>query len=114
MSTSAGSQDNSAQIAYWNDRAAVTWTAFQERLDAMFEPLTALALDAAAPKSGERVIDIGCGCGASVLALAQRVGPAGEVSGFDVSEPMLARARERIAMAGLTNVRGGCFRRRHA
>ena len=64
MSTSAGSQDNSAQIAYWNDRAAVTWTAFQERLDALFEPLTALALDAAAPKSGERVIDIGCGCGA--------------------------------------------------
>ena len=49
MPTAPNTQDNAAQIAYWNDRAAVTWTAFQERLDAVFEPLTALALDAAAP-----------------------------------------------------------------
>jgi SAM-dependent methyltransferase len=103
VSTSADKQDNTAQIAYWNDRAAVTWTTFQERLDASFEPLTALALDAAAPKSGERVIDIGCGCGATVLALAQRLGPTGEVLGLDVSEPMAARARERIVAAGLAN-----------
>jgi SAM-dependent methyltransferase len=103
VSTSADKQDNTAQIAYWNDRAAVTWTAFQERLDALFEPLTALAVDAAAPKPGEHVIDIGCGCGATVLALAQRLGPTGEVLGLDVSEPMSARARERIAGAGLTN-----------
>ncbi len=105
MSTSADKQDNTDQIAYWNDRAAVTWTTFQERLDALFEPLTALALDAAAPKSGERVIDIGCGCGATVLALAQRLGPTGEILGLDVSEPMAARARERIAGACLTNAK---------
>jgi SAM-dependent methyltransferase len=101
--TSADKQDNTAQIAYWNDRAAVTWTTFQERLDASLEPLTALALDAAVPKLGERAIDIGCGCGATVLALAQRLGPTGEVLGLDVSEPMAARARERIAGASLTN-----------
>jgi len=98
-------QDNAAQIAYWNDRAAVTWTAFQERLDALFEPLTALALDAAAPVSGEHVIDIGCGCGATVLALADRIGPTGRVLGLDISEPMSARARERITAAGLSNAR---------
>jgi SAM-dependent methyltransferase len=98
-------QDNAAQIAYWNDKAAVTWTAFQERLDALFEPLTALALDAAAPLPGEHVIDIGCGCGATLLALADRVGPTGQVLGMDISQPMAARARERIATAGLTNAR---------
>jgi SAM-dependent methyltransferase len=98
-------QDNTAQIAYWNDRAAVTWTAFQERLDTLFEPLTALALNAAAPAPGEHVIDIGCGCGATVLALADRVGPTGHVLGLDISEPMAARARERITAAGLTNAR---------
>jgi ubiquinone/menaquinone biosynthesis C-methylase UbiE len=96
-------QDNAAQIAYWNDRAAVTWTAMQDRLDAMFTPLTARALDAAAPLAGERVIDVGCGCGATVLELARRVGPDGRVLGVDVSEPMAARARERIADAGLGN-----------
>ncbi|MEA2728143.1 MAG: hypothetical protein QOD93_1815 [Acetobacteraceae bacterium] len=98
-------QDNTAQIAYWNDRAAVTWTAFQERLDTLFEPLTALALDAAAPVSGEHAIDIGCGCGATVLALADRLGPTGQVLGLDVSQQMAARARERIAASGLTNAK---------
>jgi SAM-dependent methyltransferase len=98
-------QDNAAQIAYWNDRAAVTWTSLQERLDALFTPLTALALDAAAPAPGQHVIDIGCGCGATVLALAERVGPTGQVLGLDISEPMAARARERIAGAGMTNAR---------
>jgi SAM-dependent methyltransferase len=101
----AETQDNAAQIAYWNDRAAVTWTTFQERLDTLFEPLTALALDAAAPLPGERIIDIGCGCGATVLALAGRVGPTGQVLGLDISEPMAARARERIGAAGLANAR---------
>jgi SAM-dependent methyltransferase len=105
MSGSSGVQDNSAQIAYWNDKAAETWTAFQERLDALFTPLTALALDAAAPAEGERVTDIGCGCGATVLALADRVGPTGHVLGVDVSEPMSNRARQRVAAAGLNNAK---------
>jgi SAM-dependent methyltransferase len=105
MSSSHETQDNAAQIAYWNDRAAVTWTTFQERLDALFEPLTALALDAAAPGRGEHVIDVGCGCGATLLALADRLGPTGEVLGLDVSEPMAARARERIGASGFSNAR---------
>jgi ubiquinone/menaquinone biosynthesis C-methylase UbiE len=96
-------QDNSAQIEYWNDRAAVTWTALQDRLDAMFTPLTARALDAAAPAAGERVLDVGCGCGATVLELGRQVGRNGSVLGVDVSQPMAARARERITAARLDN-----------
>ncbi len=46
-------------------------------------------------------MDVGCGCGATVLALARRVGPGGAVLGLDVSEAMVARARERVAEAGL-------------
>jgi SAM-dependent methyltransferase len=103
MTDADDTQDNAAQIAYWNDKAAVTWTTLQDRLDALLEPLTAVALDAAAPVGGERVIDIGCGCGATVLALAERVGPTGHVVALDVSEPMAARARERIASSALTN-----------
>jgi SAM-dependent methyltransferase len=94
---------NAAQIAYWNDRAAVTWTAFQERIDAALARLTDIALDNAAPAIGEHVIDVGCGCGATVLELARRVGPSGHVLGLDVSEPMAGRARERIAAAKLNN-----------
>jgi SAM-dependent methyltransferase len=107
MTDTAGpaEQDNSAQIAYWNERAAVTWTALQDHIDAMFVPLTTLAVDAAAPTAGERVLDIGCGCGATILRLAPRVGSDGGVLGVDVSEPMAARARERITAAGLDNAR---------
>ena len=41
-------------------------------------------------RPGERVVDIGCGTGASSIALAERAGPSGEVLGIDVSTPMLA------------------------
>jgi SAM-dependent methyltransferase len=94
---------NAAQIAYWNAAAAATWTALQARLDALFAPISQAALAAAAPAAGEAVLDIGCGCGATILALAECVGPGGRVLGLDVSEPMAARARERIGEAGLGN-----------
>ena len=55
----------------------------------------------APPQPGERVLDIGCRPGTTVLELAKRVGPGGHVLGADVSEPSVARARERIAAAGL-------------
>jgi SAM-dependent methyltransferase len=93
---------NADQIAYWNGEAGARWVARQQRLDAMLEPLTQTALDAAAPALGERVIDIGCGCGATVLELARRVGPQGRVLGVDVSAPMLEVAGRRIAEAGLS------------
>ena len=48
------------------------------------------------------MLDIGCGCGATVLALAEAVGPRGRVTGVDISAPMLAVAGERIAAAGLS------------
>lgn len=95
---------NADQIACWNERAAPTWVAFQERLDAMMTPITEAALTAAAPADGEAVLDVGCGCGETLLRLAASVGPTGRVTGLDVSGPMTARARERIAAAGLGNV----------
>jgi SAM-dependent methyltransferase len=55
----------------------------------------------AAPRPGERVLDMGCGAGTTVLELAKRVGSGGHVLGADVSEPSVARARQRVAAAGL-------------
>jgi hypothetical protein len=63
---------NVAQITYWNDRIGVTWTTFQEQIDTVFAPLTAMALEAAAPAAGERTIDVGSRCGATLLELARR------------------------------------------
>jgi SAM-dependent methyltransferase len=95
---------NTAQIAYWNSEAGPRWVAMQERMDAMLAPLMHAALDRARPAVGEAVLDIGCGCGATVLELARRVGANGSVLGVDISAPMLGRARERVREHMLANV----------
>jgi SAM-dependent methyltransferase len=88
---------NQEQIDFWNGPAALRWVSEQDRLDAVLAPLDEAGLAAAAPREGERAIDVGCGCGASTLAIAKRVGPKGHVLGVDISARMLARARERAA-----------------
>jgi len=96
---------NAAQITYWNEQSGPKWVALEARLDAQIAPLGRAAMERAAPRPGERVLDVGCGCGQTALELAERVGPSGEVVGADVSAVMLARARERAAEAGLAQVR---------
>jgi len=95
---------NAEQIEYWNSNSAQKWVDLQERLDALIEPFGALAIERAGLAAGERAIDVGCGCGATSLALARRVGPRGRVLGVDISAVMLARARVRARTEGLANV----------
>jgi SAM-dependent methyltransferase len=100
--TSAHTTPNTQQVEYWNGVIAQTWVKLQTRLDQLNHKLTQVAIEHAAPQPGERAIDIGCGCGATVLELARRVGPGGHVFGVDLSAPMLDLARKRTAEAGLT------------
>lgn len=86
-------EQNAGQIAGWNDQSGEPWVANQTRLDAMLEVFSQAAIEAAAPATGERVLDVGCGAGASSLALASRVGAGGQVLGVDISEPLIGRAR---------------------
>jgi arsenite methyltransferase len=58
----------------------------------------------AALKSGEVVLDLGSGGGIDVLLSARRVGPTGKAYGLDMTDEMLALARENQAKSGLTNV----------
>ena len=69
-----------------------------------WEFLSHRLLDRLDVQPGERVIDVPCGTGASVLDAAQRVGPTGVVVGLDYAEQMVAIAREGVAAQGLTNV----------
>lgn len=92
---------NSQQISYWNEQAGPRWVRLQERLDAQLRPLGRAVLAAADLGAGQRVLDVGCGCGDSSLEAAERVAPDGAVTGVDVSAPMLTRARERARRAGL-------------
>jgi arsenite methyltransferase len=55
-------------------------------------------------KPGEIVLDLGSGGGIDVLLSAKRVGPTGKAYGLDMTDEMLALARENQQKAGLTNV----------
>jgi ubiquinone/menaquinone biosynthesis C-methylase UbiE len=89
---------NEEQVAYWNGPAGDRWTQQQLVLDRALAAYGRAVLERAAAKPGEHVLDIGCGCGDSSLALSEQVGDSGSVLGVDVSAPMLARARERAQM----------------
>jgi|JI8StandDraft_2_1071088.scaffolds.fasta_scaffold31397_2 SAM-dependent methyltransferase len=86
---------NAEQIEYWNSKVGEIWVQMQERMDAALTPVTAALLAAADPQAGETVLDIGCGAGETTLAVDAVVGEGGHAIGLDISEPLLARARER-------------------
>lgn len=96
MSQAPDPPANAAQIDYWNAAAGQTWARFQAHLDRQIEPLGRAAMRVLAPARGERIVDIGCGCGQSTRELAARVGASGAVVGVDISEPMLDIARRRV------------------
>jgi ubiquinone/menaquinone biosynthesis C-methylase UbiE len=100
MDTPAGHDQNADQIAYWNGPGGQHWTDRQQTQDVLLAPVSDILIDRAKAKAGERIVDVGCGCGATTIAFAQKVGPAGHVFGIDISAPMLARARQ-IAPAGI-------------
>ena len=54
--------------------------------------------------AGETVLDLGCGGGIDVLLSAKRVGPTGKAYGLDMTDEMLALARENHRKAGVENV----------
>ena len=64
-----------------------------------------LAADEAHVGPGAAVVDVCCGTGDLALELAERVGAAGEVTGIDFSENMLAIAREKASRLNRPNVR---------
>lgn len=95
---------NTEQIRYWNEEAGQKWVRFQDFLDTQIRPLGRKAMERAALRPGERVLDVGCGCGDTTVEIGQRVSPGGQVLGVDISAPMLERARQRATEAGQTNV----------
>ncbi len=95
---------NQDQARLWNGTAGQAWVEGQALLDALFAPLADVLVDAARDADAKRVLDIGCGAGATTLAIAQALGAEARCEGLDISEPLIALARERAARIGVNAV----------
>ena len=96
---------NEEMIEYWNERPGERWVEASALLDDQLAPFGLAVMERVAPRAGERVLDVGCGCGQTTFQLAERVGATGAVVGLDISAPMLALARRRAEEAGTKGVR---------
>ncbi|AKM31125.1 SAM-dependent methyltransferase [Pandoraea faecigallinarum] len=90
---------NQDQAELWNGRSGSAWVDNRAMLDRMFVPLAAFLIDRANEVARQvpsgRALDVGCGTGGTTLALSQALGNTWQVTGADISAPMIAEARAR-------------------
>jgi SAM-dependent methyltransferase len=97
MNTDIDPPSGQTQAALWNGDAGLAWVETQALMDRVLEPFEHALVEAVREARGRAVLDVGCGTGATTLAIAAAVAPGGRATGIDISEPMIAKARERAA-----------------
>ena len=102
------SEVNKNQKDFWSGKGGDIWVERQNAMDTMLSPLGEAALNKLNFNEKENVLDIGCGCGHTTLNIAKRIGPSGKVTGLDISEPMLKRAKESAVEMSITNTSFKC------
>ena len=95
-------QSNSEQELYWNSNAGKKWVEFQDELDGLLENINDRLLQRSDIEIGERVLDIGCGTGATTMSVASMVEQGGLVVGVDISKTLLD-----CAISRSSNISGG-------
>lgn len=95
---------NADQNEFWNGDRGHAWVARADQFDAQLEIYALKAVAGLAPQPGDTVVDIGCGAGATTIEAAKAVGSHGRVIALDISAPMLALARSRVASKGFSHV----------
>jgi ubiquinone/menaquinone biosynthesis C-methylase UbiE len=88
------------QKALWNGLAGQAWVESQALTDLVYKPFEDLLAEAVAAVSRGAVLDVGCGTGATTVAVARRLGADSRCIGLDISEPMIAAARARVERDG--------------
>ena len=86
---------NRQQADYWSSESGVKWITFEQELDVVFEAVNTALIQRAAPEPGEKVLDIGCGTGATTRAFSPHLVPNGRITALDISEPLISQSKLR-------------------
>jgi SAM-dependent methyltransferase len=97
-------ETNAAQRQFWNSDFGAKWVAFEADLETLHAPMNDPLLTSAAIEPGMDVLDVGCGSGAVTRQAAEWVGAAGSVTGVDISEVLLDKARGTAVGEGSASV----------
>ncbi|MBT5484608.1 MAG: class I SAM-dependent methyltransferase [Gammaproteobacteria bacterium] len=87
----------------WAGDMGEKWNTYADQFEGMIAPVGKAAIEYAGFQAGERVIDIGCGAGATTFQIAGQVGD-GHVTGLDLSQTLVDTANQRLSKSGHSNV----------
>ena len=93
---------NNKQKQFWSGAGGDVWVNKQKEMDIMLNPLGTRAIDKLDLNQETKILDIGCGCGATTLEIAKKIKD-GTITGVDISEPMLKKASQNAAALELSN-----------
>ena len=108
MSVNAQTNADTIKGEDWAGEMGAKWLASLDQFEGMIAPIGAALLARANYQPSERVLDIGCGGGATTLAIASTVAPDGEALGIDISPDLVAASSQRAWDAGIGNARFLC------
>ena len=95
---------NQEQKEFWNEKKGKIWVSLESNIDKMLGPLGHHAIKILNPKSGEKILDIGCGTGSTSQSLSKLVGENGLITGIDISEPILRFAKNQLDNRNIKNI----------
>ena len=104
MTTASAIASRSQYVDFWNTVLAPKFNAWRHILVEGLDLHSAKVFSALMLRSGNKVLDVGCGWGDTAIEIARRVGPTGSVIGVDCCDAFLDTGRTDAVAAGLSNV----------
>lgn len=108
MVDNAHSHADALKYEDWGGEMGARWLANLEGFEGTIAPVGQALLSRAGFTPGERVIDLGCGGGATTISIAAAVAPGGNVVGLDISPDLIEASRRRADLSGAANASFVC------